>query len=235
MNWKKFGLIFLILTLSLCLFAPAASAKKKKPKVKKGISNNLGLVGVDLGANVFGFIPYGTSTTEAGGQEEEASFSGTGGFGPLLGVHGHVHFSGWIIRGEFAYAYQGGTGTADNKDVEDVEFDFAMNDVMLGVGFGKTLVKHYMVHPYLLGVLDYHYLTFKDKDENESAAGSGVGVGGIVGADVKVTKNIFVGGGARLDLIYTLNPLTLNYKGSTTKIVMGYFPVKFFLTGGILF
>lgn len=236
MNLKKLGLLFLVLLLSVFLFASVAEAKKKKKKkVKKGISNHIALAGADLGANVAGFIPYSTVTIETGGDEQDSNFSGTGGFGPYFGGHAHLHFSGWIIRGEMMYAYQSGTATHRLDEGDDVEFDYAMNNFMLGVGFGKTLIRHYMVHPYLVGVLDYHYLTFRDKDEDESAGGSGVGVGGVVGADVKIMKTFFVGGGARLDLIYTLNPLTLDYKGSTTKIAMGYIPVKFFLTGGYLF
>ena len=235
MNPRKMGLILIVALLCVCLFVSVAEAKKKKKNI--GVSSKIGQVGADVGLNLFGVIPYGTMNKQKGEVDEDASISGTGGIGPYLGLHGHLMFSGWIVRGEFGYGYQGGTFKAnyDNKELEDDDAEFSLNDLRIGAGFGKTLVKHRIIHPYLIGVLDYHYLTFRDKDWQESAKGSGVGIGALVGVDVMFLKHFFAGAGVRADMIYSLNPLKLEHKGTTREIKMGYVPFTLFFTGGLMF
>lgn len=251
MNLKKLALIFIVILVAVCLMAPVLADAKSKSKgkskgksksksnVRKNFQDHLVLVGADIGANVFGAVPFGTITIDKGGaNEDEVNFNGTGGFGFLGGVNAHVHFEGWIVRGEFAYSQQDGTfsfeGKDSNGDTIDVEDNFRLNNLKLGVGFGKSLVKHRIIHPYLLGVLDYHYMDFRNTDqEDEKAKGSGLGVGGIIGLDALIPKmgGLVVGGGARLDLIYTVNPLKIG----DNEITMGYFPIAIFLKGGWMF
>jgi Outer membrane protein beta-barrel domain len=252
MKLRKFAVMLFVALLSVALMASVADAQSKKSKKgksskksSKGKSSKKNMttdelfhVGLDLGANVFGYIPYASFEQDSGsGDTVDGSFSGTGGFGPAFGVHAHLFFNEWIVRAEMGYGYQSGVADInfDDEDLEDQEFDYSMNNFKIGVGVGKVILKHRLVRPYIAGVLDFHYLTFADKDEDESASGSGFGIGGLAGVDVNFDKNFFAGGGARLDLIYTANPLELKKNGVTQTITMGYMPISLFLTGGMRF
>jgi hypothetical protein len=80
-------------------------------------------------------------------------------------------------------------------------------------------------------VIDYHYLTFRNEKEDDSATGSGLGAGALFGLDAKIQKHFFAGAGLRLDLIYTVNPLTIK----NSEVTMGYIPIALYATGGYLF
>ncbi len=250
MNWKRLTLICIVILVAVSLFVPVVDAKSKgkgkgksksKGKSSKGtkryFQDQLVLVGADLGPNVFGAVPFGTITLNKGLEdEEEVNFNGIGGLGFYGGINGHLHFEGWIVRGEFVYSQQDGTFSFEDKndDNKEIEHNFRLNNIKFGVGFGKSLVKHRIIHPYLLGVLDYHYLDFRNTDqEDEKAKGSGLGIGGILGLDAKIPKmnGLVAGAGARLDLIYTVNPLKIG----DNEITMGYMPITIFLKGGWLF
>ena len=261
MSWKRLFMVMLVVTLSIALLAPVADAKKKKSKKSKSKKSSKKSsksvsreetfqIGADLGANVFSFLPFGTVTSNPGTDNEvSGDLSGTGGFGPLFGAHFHLFFAEWIVRAEFAYAYQGGQGTVSWDDTQitnsagvktslkDLDFDWSMNNVKLGAGFGKVLVKHRIVRPYLLGVVDYHYLTFKDKDAEDSGTGSGLGLGGLLGVDAKIpgAKGFYAGGGLRFDIIYTVNDLEQKFRGGKNTYSFMYLPVAIFLTGGYQF
>ena len=75
MNFRKLGLVFLVALLTVFLMAPVAEAQKKGPKKSKPPKKDSPMsakdedkdtfqVGADLGANVFGFIPYASMTTK---------------------------------------------------------------------------------------------------------------------------------------------------------------------------
>ena len=159
----------------------------------------------------------------------------------MVGIHGNLHFKGWIVRVEFGYGYQEGIVETDYDDLKIDEVDFKMENIKFGLGFGKSLVNHKIAHPYIIGVLDYHYLMFKDYNWDESAGGSGIGVGALLGVDAKFAKHYFVGGGIRADFIYALNPMKLSVdrdgdrRSVEREITLGWIPVAFYITGGYIF
>ena len=249
MNWKKLCLIFLVVSLTIVLVAPAAQAKKKK---KKGMVDDILDLGLDIGVNVFGGIVYGkvneewkahenSSSTDLTEYSDSSGITGSLDVGPMVGIHGNLHFKGWIVRIEFGYGYQKGQVKADFSEINTNEINLLMENIKFGVGFGKSLVNHKIAHPYIIGVLDYHYLMFKDFDWNKSAGGSGIGVGALLGVDAKFKKHYFIGGGIRADFIYALNPMKTKDKQDGNRIdvqrdiTLGWIPVAFYITGGYVF
>lgn len=231
---KRIILIALVVVLAVPM---VASAKKMK---RKGIDATDFQVGADLGANIFGFIPYADATV---GNEEAASFSGSGGFGPVFGIHANLYpAANWIIHADAGYANQGGTADIDfeNEALEDQEDDYALNLWRFSLGAGQKIIPTSKILPYWLLGLSVESVRLRFEDDDDPYVGTGLGPFGALGVDVQVTKMggmyVYAGGQLRMDLIYTVTPL--DYSGDTPfdqEIKMGYIPFGLLLTGGVMF
>ncbi|MCZ7583824.1 MAG: porin family protein [Deltaproteobacteria bacterium] len=220
-----------VLVLGVALLLPGAAFAKKKNKAK--MSDNF-QAGLDLGAYIYGAIPYASVTFN----DQDASFSGTGGFGPIIGAHFNMFAAeDWILHFDIAYSYQSGKASIDFDDekLNDQDFDYGLEMFRASVGAGKRILATRFVNPYWMLGLGLHHMAFQEKDEDEAATGTGVGPFGALGVDAIVTKtkgmHIFVGGQGRLDIIYTVTPL----ERDKAEITMAYVPLAFILTGGVQF
>ena len=236
---KRFVLTITILSVA-ALIAPSVAFAKSKASTRSDFQ-----AGLDIGTYIYGIIPFGSwEDTDA---DIEGDLSGQGGMGPIIGAHFNLMAAkDLIIHLDMAYSYQGGDGTWEYDNPDDVEedlglkeydFDYGMNMFRGSVGIGKYIARTGTVMPYWMGGLGLHYMTFKDKDWDESAAGSGVGLWGALGVDAKIIKTkglqFFGGGQLRMDMIYTINPL--QHEDADTDISMMYVPLQVLLTGGIMF
>ena len=232
--------LLLVFVLILALLLPSAALAKKK-KAKTLMSDNF-QAGLDLGTYFYGAIPYASVEFN----EEEATFSGSGGFGPIIGAHFNMFAAEeWIIHIDLAYSYQSGTATVkfDNEELEDSEkdFDYGLEMFRGSVGVGQSLMATRIINPYWLLGIAGHHLAFQEDDEDEAATGAGVGPWGALGVDAKIVKQkgltFFGGAQFRLDLIYSVSPLKRKESTSVSQaeITMFYVPLSFILTGGVQF
>ncbi|MBZ0273481.1 hypothetical protein K8I61_15690 [bacterium] len=230
---RRLAVVLLILPLAIGLGAGAADAAKKKSKLgsKKSFQ-----VGADLGAYVFSYTPFGNATF----LEEDASFSASGGFGPIFGAHAKLFAGGGlIIYVDMAYSYQSGTAEIefDNEDLPNPsqEFDYGLEMFRGSVGFGKSIMATSVVMPYWLLGAGLHHLAFQEEDEDEAATGTGLGPFGVIGVDARITKYrgtaFYAGGQLRLDIIYSVTPL----ERDQAEITMLYAPIALILSAGAEF
>ncbi|MCL4235651.1 MAG: hypothetical protein KJ042_14160 [Deltaproteobacteria bacterium] len=236
-----------ILTAIVCaaLLAPGGAFAKGNIK-KKGIDGADFQVGADIGGAAAGFIPYASATFN----DLDASFSGSGGFGPIFGVHGNLYpAKNWIIHVDFGYMNQKLDVDVNFEDeeavdssgakvaLEDQEVEYAMNMWRFSIGAGQKFVPSSKIVPYGLVGLSLQSLRFRDVDEDDPATGTGLGPFGALGVDFQITKTsgmyVYGGGQLRLDLIYTVTPLEMDK--TKAEITMGYVPFAIILTSGVMF
>lgn len=224
----------LILALFLIPFFVVGQPAVSDAQLKKKSRRDNFQAGLDVGSYIFGTIPFASAEFEG----SEASFSGSGGMGPIFGAHFNMYAAkNYIIHADVAYSYQSGQAKVDfdDKGLEDQDFDYAMNMFRFSLGLGRTILESRMVMPYWMLGMGLHSMSFRDKDDGETSRGTGVGPWGALGVDGKILRTkglqIFAGGQLRMDLIYTISPL----KSKDTEITMGYLPVQFLITGGIMF
>ncbi|MCB9475671.1 MAG: hypothetical protein H6684_16865 [Deltaproteobacteria bacterium] len=228
-----------VVVLAVALVVPGVASAKSE---KTGMMEDTVQVGADLGLNIFGTIPFASGKFEG----EDATFSGSGNFGPAFGVHVNGYFAReWIGHLDVGYFSQSGSADVnfDNADLEDQEFDWVMNVFRLSIGGGRSLFSSKdtrLINPYFLVGLGLYGVYFRDQDEDDSASGQGLGPWGLIGVDGQIMrkKNYKIVGGLQLrgDLIVA-SDLSMDGQeaGKETEISLGYFPVALIVTGGVQF